>query len=148
MHPQNAEDIEQDKNIVRLTRAQAEQLFGPGVSRPSQVTPLKVVAAQVVLSLVVSLAWYLWSSHPGQAALSALLGGAVCWFPSLLFALRLKSASGQTAGALVVGAAIKMGVTLAMFAAIAFYYREVLWLPLLVTYLVALKTYWLALAFK
>ncbi len=47
---------------------------------------------------------------------------------------------------LVVGEAVKMGLTLAMFVAIAVGYPGVLWLPLLVTYLVALKTYWLALA--
>jgi ATP synthase protein I len=141
-------DVEQDNNIVPLTRAEAEKLFGPSVGRPLRVTPLKVVAAQMVLSLVVALVWWLFSDHPGQAALSALLGGAICWIPSSLFALRLKGVGGQTSTALIVVEAIKTGVTIAMFIAVAMTYHEVRWVPLLVTYLVALKTYWVALAFN
>ena len=38
---------------------QAETLFGPEVSRPSRVTPYKVVAAQMVLSLGATLLWWL-----------------------------------------------------------------------------------------
>jgi len=148
IYPQDEWDVEQDNNIVPLTRAEAEKLFGSNVGRPSRVTPLKVVAAQMVLSLVVTLVWWLFSEHPASAALSAFLGGAICWIPSSLFALRLKGVGGQTSTALVVGEAIKMGVTLAMFVAIALSYHEVRWLPLLVTYLVALKTYWVALAFN
>ena len=43
---------------------------------------------------------------------------------------------------------IKMGATIAMFVAIAYGYHGVQWVPLLVTYLVALKTYWIALAWR
>jgi ATP synthase protein I len=108
---------------------------------------MRVVIAQMVVSLIASLIWWLCSSHPGHAALSALAGGAICWVPSAMFALRLKSRGAQgSAMGLVVGEAVKMGLTLAMFVAIAVGYPGVLWLPLLVTYLVALKTYWLALA--
>lgn len=64
----------QDNKTVPLTRAEAETLFGPGVSRPSRVTPFKVVAAQMVLSLCATLAWWLFYSPPGVAALSAFLG--------------------------------------------------------------------------
>ena len=67
-------DAEQDNNIVPLTRAEAEKLFGPNVSRPSRVTPLKVVAAQMVLSLVATLVWWLFYKPPGASALSAFLG--------------------------------------------------------------------------
>ncbi len=138
-----------DHNIVPLTRAQAETLFGPGVSRPSRVTPFKVVAAQMVLSLCATLAWWLFYSPPGVAALSAFLGGAICWVPSGLFAARLKAKSGaQTVASWVIGEAIKMGATIAMFAAIAYGFKGVLWIPLLVTYLIALKTYWIAMAWK
>jgi ATP synthase protein I len=44
------------------------------------------------------------------------------------------------------GEALKMGVTVAMFVAIGYWYHDVRWLPLIVTYLLALKTYWIALA--
>jgi ATP synthase protein I len=139
----------QDSNVVPLTRAQAEKLFGPAVSRPSRVTPFKVVAAQMVLSLCATLAWWLFYSPPGAAALSALLGGAICWVPSALFAARLKAKSGaETIASWMIGEAMKMGATIAMFIAIAYWYKDVLWVPLLVTYLVALKTYWVAMIWK
>jgi ATP synthase protein I len=144
----------QDKNIVPLTRAEAETLFGPGVSRPSRVTPFKVVAAQMVLSLCATLAWWLFYRPPGVAApgdvpLSAMLGGAICWVPSGLFAARLKAKSGaETIASWMIGEAMKMGSTIAMFIGIAVWYKGVLWVPLLITYLVALKTYWIAMALK
>ena len=140
---------QQDKNFVPLTRAEAEKLFGSEVSRPSRVTPFKVVVAQVVLSLVVTLVWWLFSTPPGPAALSAMLGGAICWVPSALFAARLKGAG--TAGSILtwmIGEMLKMGVTVAMFVAVALWYHDVRWLPLLVTFLVALQTYWLALGMR
>ncbi|WP_438394870.1 ATP synthase subunit I [Caballeronia sp. DA-9] len=143
-----------DNNTVPLTRAEAETLFGPEVSRSSRVTPFKVVAAQMVLSLVATLVWWLFYSPPGTAvpgavALSAFLGGAICWVPSALFAARLKAKSGaETIASWVIGEAMKMGATIAMFVAIAYGFKGVLWIPLLVTYLIALKTYWIAMAWK
>ena len=146
----DAWDVEQqDNNIVPLTRAEAEKLFGPNVSHPSRVTPYKVVAAQMVLSLGATLLWWLFYKPPGDAALSAFLGGAICWVPSALFAARLKKLSGaETAMSWMIGEALKMGTTIAMFIAIAFWYHDVRWIPLLVTYLIALKTYWIALAWR
>ncbi|WP_425495869.1 ATP synthase subunit I [Paraburkholderia bonniea] len=139
----------QDNEIIPLTRAEAEKLFGPGVSRPSRVTPFRVVAAQIVLSLGATLLWGLFYQPPGIAALSAFLGGAICWLPGALFAARLTRLSGATtAMSWVIGEALKMGVTIAMFVAIAFGFHEVSWVPLLVTYLVALKTYWIALVWR
>lgn len=143
-------DVEQqDNNIVPLTRAEAEQLFGAKVSRPSRVTPFKVVAAQMVVSLVAALICWQFLSQPGEAARSALLGGAICWIPGALFALRLRGGGHQQSIlGLMVGEAIKMGVTVTMFVVIAEFVPDVRWLPLLLTYLVALKTYWVALALR
>jgi ATP synthase protein I len=143
-------DVEQqDNNIVPLTRVEAEQLFGADVSRPSRVTPFKVVAAQMVVSLVAALICWQFLSQPGEAARSALLGGAVCWVPGALFALRLRRVGHQqSVMGLMVGEAIKMGVTVTMFVVIAEFVPDVRWLPLLLTYLVALKTYWVALALR
>jgi ATP synthase protein I len=146
----DARDAEQDdNNIVPLTRAEAEKLFGPNVSRPSRVTPFKVVAAQMVLSLVATLVWWLFYKPPGAAALSAFLGGAICWVPGALFAARLRTLSGaETVMSWMIGEALKMGTTVGMFVVIAFWYHDVRWVPLLVTYLIALKTYWIALAWR
>ncbi|WP_431820957.1 ATP synthase subunit I [Burkholderia sp. F1] len=138
----------QDDNIVPLTRAEAEKLFGPNVSRPSRITPYKVVVAQVALSLVATLAWWLFSKSPGAAAQSAFLGGAIGWVPSALFVARLKAGGSATVMSWVAGEALKLGVTIGMFAAVAFGYPGVHWVPLLVTYLVVLKTYWIALAWR
>jgi len=143
------DDGQEENNIVPLTRAEAEKLFGPDVGRPSRVTPFRVVAAQMVLSLVATLVWWLFYKPPGAAALSAFLGGAICWVPGALFATRLKKLSGaETVMSWMVGEALKMGTTIAMFVAIAFWYHDVRWIPLLVTYLIALKTYWIALAWR
>lgn len=139
---------QQDNNIVPLTRAEAEQLFGPDVSRPSRVTPYRVVFAQVALSLVATLAWWLFSKSPGAAAQSAFLGGAIGWVPSALFAARLKAGRHPTVMQWVAGEALKLGVTIGMFIAVAYGYAGVHWVPLLVTYLVVLKTYWIALAWR
>jgi ATP synthase protein I len=141
---------QQDNNdIVPLTRTEAEKLFGAQVSRPSRVTPFRVVAAQVVLSLVATLLWWLFYKQPADAALSAFLGGAICWLPGALFAARLKQLSrAGTVFNWMLGEAFKMGATIAMFVAIAFWYHDVQWIPLLVTYLIALKTYWIALAWR
>jgi len=142
-------DQQDNNDVVPLTRAEAEKLFGPQVSRPARVTPFRVVAAQVLLSLVATLVWWLFYKPPGAAALSAFLGGAICWVPGALFAARLKQlTSAGTVMNWMLGEAFKMGATIAMFVAIAFGYRDVQWVPLLVTYLVALKTYWIALAWR
>ncbi|WP_175700203.1 ATP synthase subunit I [Burkholderia ambifaria] len=139
---------QQDNNIVPLTRTEAERLFGPNVSKPSRVTPSKVVAAQVVLSLVATLAWWLFSKSPGAAAQSAFLGGAIGWVPSALFVARLKAGGSATVMNWVMGEALKLGLTIGMFAAVAFGWAGVHWVPFLVTYLVVLKTYWIALAWR
>ncbi|QSN61245.1 ATP synthase subunit I [Caballeronia sp. M1242] len=139
----------QDNNIVPLTRDQAEKLFGPQVSRPSRVTPYRVVAAQMVLSLGATLLWWLFYKPPGDAALSAFLGGAIAWVPAALFAARLKARSGaETIMSWMIGEGVKMGATIAMFVAVALWYKSALWLPLLVTYIVALKAYWVAMALR
>ncbi|MBR8250709.1 ATP synthase subunit I [Burkholderia cenocepacia] len=142
-------DVEQqDNNIVPLTRAEAERLFGPNVSKPSRVTPYKVVFAQVVLSLVATLAWWLFSKSPGAAAQSAFLGGAIGWVPSAVFVARLKAGGSATVMSWVMGEALKLALTIGMFTAVAFGWAGVHWVPFLVTYLVVLKTYWIALAWR
>lgn len=142
-------DQQDNNDVVPLTRAEAEKLFGPQVSRPARVTPFRVVAAQMVLSLIATLVWWLFYKPPGAAALSAFLGGAICWVPGALFAVRLRHLSGAgTVMNWMLGEAFKMGATIAMFVAIAFWYHDVRWVPLLVTYLIALKTYWIALAWR
>lgn len=141
---------EKPDEIVPISRAEAERLFGADVSRPSRVTPGRVVAAQIVLTLcsMMICAWLFRAQSlvAISAALSALMGGAICWIPSAAFALRLRSKA--SVGAWVAAEGVKLGITIAMFIAVAVFYRDVRWLPLLVTYVLALKTYWFALAWR
>ncbi|MCY0389165.1 ATP synthase subunit I [Robbsia sp. Bb-Pol-6] len=142
-----------EEQTIPLTRADAERLFGPDVSRPSRVTPMRVVAGQVVLTFFAALICALLSQQWRLAALSALIGGMICWVPSGGFALYLgRNSRGRkgrdSVGAWMMAEGIKLGVTIALFIAIAVYFRDVRWLPLLVTYVLALKVYWLALAWR
>ncbi|MGI4813353.1 MAG: ATP synthase subunit I [Janthinobacterium lividum] len=149
-HPSDDWEIDpEEEEFVPLSRTEAQQLFGPNVSRPSRVTPKRVVAAQLGLTLCSMLAWWLLSSRPGIAALSALVGGMICWIPSALFAWRMRRpVSGDTLGGWVIGEGIKIGMTIAMFTAVAVWFANVHWLAMLLTYIIALKTYWIALAWR
>ena len=48
----------------------------------------------------------------------------------------------------MVGEAVKVATTIALFVAIAFGYPGVHWIALLVTFVLTLKVYWLAMALK
>lgn len=141
-------DDEVPDEIVALSREEAERLFGPDVSRPSRVTPMRVIGAQCLVTVCSMLVCGL-LSHPALvAALSALVGGVICWVPSTVFAMQLKARARTSMGAWMLAEGIKLGLTIAMFIIVAVYFKDVRWLPLLVTYVLALKTYWLALAWK
>lgn len=142
------EDETQEPEIVPLTRAEAEQLFGKDVSRPLRATPFKVVAAQVVITLCSTLIAGLLSARPGIAALSALLGGATCFVPGAWFAWRLRRVSEHPALSWAIAEGVKIAATVAILVAVALLFPEVSWLPLLATFLLALKTYWIALAWR
>lgn len=143
------DDEQEQETIVPITRAQAERLFGPNVGRASRVTPFRVVGAQILLSLIATLVWGLLSTSPLHAAVSACLGGMIGWLPGALFALRLRRSGGRiSVSSLVVGEAIKVGTTIALLVAVALGYPEVHWAALLVTFLLTLKAYWLAMAFR
>jgi len=142
------EDDGAPEEIVALSREEAERLFGPGVSRPSRVTPMRVVGAQCLVTVCSMVVCGVLSHQALVAALSALVGGVICWVPSAVFAMQLKARARTSIGAWMLAEGIKLGLTIAMFILVAVYFKEVRWLPLLVTYVLALKTYWLALAWK
>jgi len=143
------DDEQEQETIVPLTRAQAERLFGPDVGRASRVTPFRVVGAQVLLSLVATLAWWLLSASPRDAAVSAWLGGMIGWIPGALFALRLRMSGDRlSVSSLVMGEAVKVVTTIALLVAVAFGYSGVHWVAFLVTFVLTLKAYWLAMVLK
>ena len=117
------------------------------------LSPWAVIGLQLVVTLLSALAWSIVGNPKGLSlyTYSALLGGFIGFFPASLFALRLSSAKGmknQNPGsllaAIISGEFIKIAVTIAMFVWVAFSYPDLQWIPLLVTYFVTLKCYWLA----
>ena len=102
---------------------------------------LRVVAWQAGLSLLLAAAWWI---RDANAAVSALAGGAICFLPAGLFALRLKRAQHRQDGyvfAFFAGEAIKILLSIALFTGVAVFYKGADWLALLVTYIVVLQVY-------
>ncbi|MFZ5509776.1 MAG: ATP synthase subunit I [Pseudomonadota bacterium] len=87
-----------------------------------------------------------------HGAVSAALGGAACFLPNLLFALRLwvasKKPGGASPAAFFVGEFIKIAATVALLAMAAILYRDLQWLALLAGLVVALKANLLAFTFR
>ena len=135
-----------------LSKAELEALLGSNALRPSKITVKRLLFLQ---GLVTLLSWIAWSAKGkpfglDSAAISALLGGLAAIVPATLFAMRAKVLSSRTnvmgasVFALVTGELIKIIATVAMFVLIIVLYPKLDWLPLLLTYVLALKCYWLA----
>lgn len=117
------------------------------------LSPWKVLLAQVLITVISMVFWSIFGEPVGVSLYtqSAFLGGLISVLPSALFLTRLELAKksqklnpGSFLAALVSGEFIKIAVTLMMFVGIAYLVPGVLWVPLLVTYLLALKCVWLA----
>jgi ATP synthase protein I len=117
------------------------------------LSPWKILLAQVLMTAISMLFWSIFGEPVGVSLYtqSAFLGGLISVLPSALFLARLEVAKksqrlnpGSFLAALVSGEFLKIAVTLMMFVGIAYFVPGVLWVPLLVTYLLALKCVWLA----
>ena len=117
------------------------------------VAPWKIIAGQVLVTICSAVFWSFFGQSVGVSLYtqSAFLGGLISVLPTALFLTRLELAKksqrlnpGRFLAALVSGEFIKIAVTLMLFIGIAYYVPGVLWVPLLVTYLLALKCVWLA----
>lgn len=110
----------------------------------------RIVLLQILATLIVAaVALPLGGAN---ATLSALLGGAACFVPNGLFALRLALAArrpqGTSAATFFVGEFVKLGSTLALLVLIAWAYEDVVWLALVVAIIAALKSYMVALLLR
>jgi len=121
----------------------------------------RVVAAQFVTSVAVAAgAWLIGGS---RAALSSLLGGAACAIPNGLFALnlaRLTRRSQARPGSygrgsatayalwLLAGEFVKVVLTIGLLALIAWAYKDVVWLALIVAVIAVLLMQAAALAWR
>ena len=110
----------------------------------------RIVLLQILTTAAVSLlSAFIGGTH---AAISALLGGAACFIPNGLFALKLAAASrrpqGTEAAVFLIGEFVKVLSTIALLALVVATYKNLVWLAMLVSIIVVLKSYVLALLIK
>ena len=145
---------QEPEEVYRVySKSEMQGLVQAGVIRNARRSPWKIVASQVLLTILSMLICLLFWDHRRISVYtySAFWGGLIGFLPSALFLLRMEMAKrsqrlnpGRFLAALVSGEFIKIAVTVALFIGIAFTYPEVKWVPLLITYLVTLKCVWLA----
>ena len=149
----NEWDEPEEEYIRAYSKAEIIALQQNNANKYPPVSPWKVVAAQTLVTMVSMVAWAVFGGSVGVSLYtqSAFLGGLISVLPTALFLTRLELAKksqrlnpGRFLAALVSGEFIKIAVTLMLFIGIAYYFPGVLWVPLLVTYLLALKCVWLA----
>ena len=143
-----------EEEVFRVySKDEIDALQQRNASRYRALSPWKIILAQVLITVVSMLFWSIFGEPVGVSLYtqSAFLGGLISVLPSALFLIRLELAKksqrlnpGSFLAALVSGEFIKIAVTLMMFVGIAYLVPGVLWVPLLVTYLLALKCVWLA----
>jgi len=107
----------------------------------------RVVFLQILTTVIVSLvAGLLGGSH---AAISAWWGGAACVVPNGLLALKLAAPArrpqGTSPAVFLIGEFVKVVSTLALLGLIVATYKDLVWLAMLVSFIVVLKSYVLAL---
>jgi ATP synthase protein I len=109
--------------------------------------PLKVAFWQCALSVVMALLWWVRST---DAAVSALLGGAVIAGPNMLFALRLWRAEFRQDGyvfAFFLGEFIKVLLSIVLMGLVAALYTRCDWLAFLVSMIAIMQVYLVGLWF-
>jgi ATP synthase protein I len=145
---------EPEEEVYRvLSKEEMATLQASNVVKYPPLSPWKILAAQVVVTVLSMVIWSIFG-EPTELSLytqSAFLGGLISVLPSALFLIRLELAKktqilnpGNYLAALVSGEFIKIVVTLMLFLGVAFLIPGVFWVPLLVTYVLALKCVWLA----
>jgi ATP synthase protein I len=140
-----------------LTRSELEVILGSEALKPSIISVKRLFALQIFVTILSCFAWG-WSAKGkpfglDSSAISALLGGLIAIIPAGLFAIRARlltkkviesGVAGLAVAGLVTGEIIKIIATIAMFFLAIVFYPDLDWLPLLLTYVLALKCYWLA----
>ena len=145
---------EPEEEVYRVySKEEIAALQKSDASKYRALSPWKIVLAQIVITALSMVFWSIFGAPVGVSLYtqSAFLGGLISVLPTALFLTRLELAKksqrlnpGRFLAALVSGEFIKIAVTLMMFIGIAYLVPGVLWVPFLVTYLLALKCVWLA----
>lgn len=148
-------DDEQDlleEPVKRLTKQEVEVILGSQALRPNRLTVKRLLSLQVLVTI---LCVGLWSAKGkafdlDSAAVSALFGGLCALLPAALFAARARVFADKAAGvgatvfALVTGELLKIIATVVLFVLAIVFYPGLQWLPMLLTYILAIKCYLLA----
>ena len=145
---------EPEEEVYRvLSKAEMVALQQSNATKYPALSPWKIILAQTAVT-VVSMGVWSFFGEPVRVSLytqSAFLGGLISVLPTALFLIRLELAKksqrlnpGRFLAALISGEFIKIATTLMLFIGIAYFVPGVLWVPLLVTYVLALKCVWLA----
>ncbi|WP_338846450.1 ATP synthase subunit I [Massilia sp. W12] len=103
---------------------------------------LRLILAQIATSAVAAVIAAVLGGWP--AVISLLLGAAICILPNALFALRLfVNVRRGTANpfSVLIGELIKIALTVAMLATVAWLYHGINWLALIAGMVVAMKSY-------
>ncbi|QWD74285.1 ATP synthase subunit I [Polynucleobacter sp. TSB-Sco08W16] len=150
----DADEWDEPEEVIRVySKEEIIALQQRDAIKYRTLSPWKLVLAQVLITVVSMMFWSIFGEPVGVSLYtqSAFLGGLISVLPSALFLTRLELAKksqrlnpGRFLAALISGEFIKIAVTLMLFIGIAYLVPGVLWVPLLVTYLLALKCVWLA----
>ncbi|MDH6155716.1 ATP synthase protein I [Polynucleobacter sphagniphilus] len=148
----NEWDEPEEEYIRAYSKAEIIALQQNNANKYPPVSPWKVVAAQTLVTMVSMVAWAVFGGLVGVSLYtqSAFLGGLISVLPTGLFLVRLELAKKTSKlkpegflAALVTGEFIKIATTLMLFLGIAYLVPGIAWVPLLVTYFLALKCMWL-----
>ena len=146
------DEIEED-SFKTLSKEEMDVLRKAKPRNFASINSWWIVLSQVVLTLVIAGACYVFSSLADKNVYtySALVGGLIGFLPSALFLMRIeaakksvKSSPGGFLAAVVSGEFIKILATIVLFIGFALKQPDLNWIPLLVTYLATLKCYLLA----
>lgn len=107
----------------------------------------RIVLLQMATALVVALLAGIFGNT--SLAFSAFVGGMCCSLPNAFFALRLFMGTKKPGGAnpmtFFIGEFIKIALTIALMAAVVYWYRDVNWPAFLIAFIVVLKSYFILL---
>lgn len=145
---------EPEEEVIRVyTKEEIVALQQNNAAKHRTLSPWKIVLAQMLIAAISMVFWSIFREPVGVSLYtqSAFLGGLISVLPTTLILVRLELAKksqilnpGRFLAALVSGEFIKIVLTLMLFIGIAYLVPGVLWVPLLVTYQIALKCVWLA----
>lgn len=142
------DDEAEDPPIQPLTREEAEALR----VRSPQLSPWRVIAAQVVVGGLVVLGVWCFADRPGLVQ-SALYGAVVAALPGALMARGMTSrlsglSVGSSAVSVMLWSMVKIAVSIVMLMLAPKLVQPLSWPALLATLVLCMQMYWVALLWR